>query len=99
MPPEVWSILACLLGLATGSSAAFILLRRQERNNLNSSQHRAAELIAHAHKEAENLKKSAVVSGTELYGASPLSFFQKSRFIPPAGLPELSQDWTAPIVR
>jgi len=60
MPPEVvWSILALLLGLAGGSGAAFILLRRQERANLNSSQHRAAELIAHAQKEAENLRKEA----------------------------------------
>jgi ribonucrease Y len=60
MPPEVvWSILALLLGLAGGSGAAFILLRRQERANLNSSQHRAAELIAHAQKEADNLRKEA----------------------------------------
>ena len=60
MPPVVvWSILACLLGLGAGSGAAIFLLRRQERNNLTSSQHRAAELITHAQKEAENLKKEA----------------------------------------
>src|SRR6516165_3722332 len=60
MPPEVvWSILACLLGLGAGSGATIFLLRRQERNNLTSSQHRAAELIAHAQKEADNLKKEA----------------------------------------
>jgi ribonucrease Y len=59
MPEVFWSILALLLGLAIGGGAAFILLRRQERNNLTSSQHRAAEIVTQAQKEAENLKKEA----------------------------------------
>lgn len=52
-------ILAALGGLGFGAGATFWLLRRQDRLNLNSAQHRAAELVVQAQKEAENLRKEA----------------------------------------
>jgi ribonuclease Y len=60
MPPElVWSVLAALLGLVVGGGGAFLFLRRQDRLNLSSTQHRVAELVAQAQKEADNLRKEA----------------------------------------
>ncbi|MBM4068443.1 MAG: ribonuclease Y [Planctomycetes bacterium] len=52
-------ILAALGGLGVGAGATFWLLRRQDRLNLSSAQHRAAEIVAQSQKEAENLRKEA----------------------------------------
>ncbi|MBI3412285.1 MAG: ribonuclease Y [Planctomycetes bacterium] len=60
MPPElVWSLLAALLGLAIGGAAAYVLVRRQDRLNLNSAEVRVRELINQAEKNAENTLKAA----------------------------------------
>lgn len=61
MPAEcvVWISLAALLGLAIGGAGGFWLVRRQDRHNLSSAQHRAAELISQAQKDAENARKEA----------------------------------------
>lgn len=55
----VWISLAALLGLTIGGGITFALLRRQDRLNLNSAQHRVAELIAQAQKDSDNLRKEA----------------------------------------
>jgi ribonuclease Y len=59
MPTEsvVWICLAALVGLGSGGYASYWLVRRQDRLNLNSAQHRAADIIKQASKEAENLRK------------------------------------------
>jgi ribonucrease Y len=59
MPTEcvVWICLAALVGLGGGAYASYWLVRRQDRLNLNSAQHRAADIINQASKEAENLRK------------------------------------------
>jgi ribonuclease Y len=57
--PELVGTIAALLGLAVGGGVTFWLLRRQDRLNLNSAQHRVAELVAQAQKEADNLRKEA----------------------------------------
>jgi ribonucrease Y len=55
----LWGCLAGLLGLAGGAFVSFKLTRRQDRLNLNSSQNRAAEILAQAAKESANLRKEA----------------------------------------
>ncbi len=57
MPTEYVVCLAALLGLGGGGYASYWLVRRHDRLNLNSAQHRAADIINQASKEAENLKK------------------------------------------
>src|SRR5947209_13149241 len=59
MPAEcvVWICLAALVGLGGGAYASFKLVRRQDRLNLNSAQHRAADIVKQATKEAENIRK------------------------------------------
>lgn len=52
-------ILAALGGLGIGAGATFWLLRRQDRLNLSSAQHRAADIVAQSQKEADNLRKEA----------------------------------------
>jgi ribonucrease Y len=62
MPPAdcvVGICLAALVGLLIGSYASFKLVRRQDRLDLNSAQHRAAEIVNQATKEAENTRKEA----------------------------------------
>jgi ribonuclease Y len=61
MPAEcvVWICLAALVGLGGGAYASFRLVRRHDRLNLNSAQHRAAGIINQATKEAENVRKEA----------------------------------------
>ncbi|MCI0379153.1 MAG: ribonuclease Y [Gemmataceae bacterium] len=51
--------LAALLGLALGAGAAYVLVRRVDRHNLNSAAARAKEMVAQAQKSAENLSKDA----------------------------------------
>jgi len=53
----VWICLAALVGLGGGGYASFKLVRRQDRLNLNSAQHRASEIINLANKEAQNVRK------------------------------------------
>jgi hypothetical protein len=53
----VWICLAALVSLGSGAYASFRLVRRQDRLNLNSAQHRAAEIVNNANKEAENVRK------------------------------------------
>jgi ribonuclease Y len=53
------SCLAAVIGMAGGAFVCFKLVRRQDRVNLNSAQNRAAEVIATATKEADNLRKEA----------------------------------------
>jgi len=55
----VWICLAALVGLGSGAYAGFRLVRRQDRLNLTSAQHRAAEVITQATKEAANYRKEA----------------------------------------
>src|SRR5262245_55979185 len=62
MSPEQCALfvsLAALLGLAIGGGGCFWLVRRHDRQNLNSAQRRSAELIAQAQKDADNLRKEA----------------------------------------
>jgi ribonuclease Y len=62
MPVElgvVFICLAALLGLGVGGWVSYKLVRRQDLLNLNSAQHRSAELITQATKQAENLIKEA----------------------------------------
>lgn len=61
MPSEwlVWIIMAALLGLGFGGGAAWVLVRRVDRFNLNSAEVRAKELVVQAEKSAENLRKDA----------------------------------------
>ncbi len=55
----VWICLAALLGLGAGGGAAWVLIRRTDRQNLNSAEARARELVIQAEKTAENLRKDA----------------------------------------
>jgi ribonuclease Y len=55
----VWICLAALVGLGIGGYASYRLVRRHDRLNLNSAQHRATEIINQATKEAENVRKEA----------------------------------------
>src|SRR5262249_25584311 len=55
----VWICLAPLLGLGDGAWASYKAVRHQDRLNLNSAQHRAAEIVTQATKEAENIRKEA----------------------------------------
>ncbi len=55
----VYIILAALLGLGAGAVLAHQLIRRYDRLNLNSAQHRAEEVEKNARKEAENIRKEA----------------------------------------
>jgi ribonucrease Y len=55
----LWSCLAAIFGLAGGAVACFIILRRQDRHNLGSSQNRSAEILDQANKEAANVRKEA----------------------------------------
>src|SRR5262245_36640551 len=55
----VWVCLAALLGLGAGGGDTERLVRRRDRLNLHSAQHRAAELIDQAKKDADNLRKEA----------------------------------------
>jgi ribonuclease Y len=60
MPPcVVESCLAALLGLGAGAVVTFLVIRRQDRLNLNSAQQRAREKVAQADKEAETILKAA----------------------------------------
>lgn len=61
MPFEcvVWICLAALLGLGIGGGAAWGLIRRVDRLNLNSAETRSRELVVQAEKTAENLRKDA----------------------------------------
>jgi ribonucrease Y len=61
MPAEcvVWICLAALTGLGVGAYVSFKLVRRHDRLNLSSTQHRAAGIISQATKEAENVRKEA----------------------------------------
>lgn len=57
-----WVVLICLaalLGMGMGGGVGYILIRRHDRFNLASAEHRAAELIGQAEKQAENLRKEA----------------------------------------
>ncbi len=64
----VWTCLAALLGLAIGAGAAFKVIRRNDRLNLNSAEHRATDIVTQAHKQAENLVKEAELQAKdELY--------------------------------
>jgi ribonuclease Y len=55
----VWICLAALLGLGIGGWASYKVVRHQDRLNLNSAQHRAAEIVGQATKEADNVRKEA----------------------------------------
>jgi ribonuclease Y len=55
----VWICLAALLGLGIGAGATYKLVRRQDRLNLGSAQHRAIEIRSQAEKEADNIRKEA----------------------------------------
>lgn len=55
----VWIILAALLGLGIGAGAAYLWIRRLDRLNLSSTQHRVEEMLTNARKEAENVYKEA----------------------------------------
>jgi ribonuclease Y len=55
----LWSCLAGLVGLGSGAFACLKYVRRQDRVNLNSAEHRAAEIVVSANKEAENVRKEA----------------------------------------
>jgi ribonuclease Y len=55
----LWISLAALLGLGVGAWVGYKLVRRQDRLNLASAQHRAVEIRAQADKEAENIRKEA----------------------------------------
>jgi ribonuclease Y len=62
MPPidsVVWAVLAGLVGLGGGAGAAWALIRRADRANVNSAEARARELVGQAEKTAENLRKDA----------------------------------------
>jgi ribonuclease Y len=62
MPAEqcvLWILLAALLGVGIGAWGSFKLVRRQDRLNLTSAQHRAIEIRSQAEKEAENVRKEA----------------------------------------
>ncbi len=55
----VWICLGALVGLGVGAWVSYKVVRHQDRLNLNSAQHRAAEIITQATKEAENVRKEA----------------------------------------
>ena len=55
----LWSCLAAILGLGGGAAICFILVRRQDRRNLDSATKRKDDILAQAVKEAENLRKEA----------------------------------------
>jgi ribonuclease Y len=55
----VWICLAAFMGLGAGAWISFKLVRRQDRLDLNSAQHRAAEIRTQAEKEADNIRKEA----------------------------------------
>ena len=51
--------LAALAGLGIGALVTHRLIRRQDQQDLNSAQHRAADIVAQATKQAENVVKEA----------------------------------------
>ena len=55
----VWTVLAALVGLGTGSGAAWWLIRRGDRLNVHSAGRRAADLQDQARKNADNIIKEA----------------------------------------
>jgi ribonuclease Y len=55
----VWICVAAMVALGSGALATYKIIRRQDRANLSSAQLRAAELVAQATKEAENVRKEA----------------------------------------
>jgi ribonuclease Y len=55
----LWICLAALLGLGVGAGSCYKLVRRHDRLNLASAQHRASEVRSQAEKEAENIRKEA----------------------------------------
>src|SRR2546423_11219225 len=64
----VWICLAALLGLAIGALTCFKVIRRQDRLNLNSAEHRASEIVIQANKQSENLiKESELHAKDELF--------------------------------
>src|SRR5438477_6228558 len=52
-------IMAALLGTGVGGWAAWVLIRRADRSNINSAETRARELVVQAEKTAENVRKDA----------------------------------------
>jgi ribonuclease Y len=55
----LWICLAALLGLGVGAWVCHKLVRRQDRLNLTSAEHRAVEIRSQAEKEADNIRKEA----------------------------------------
>ncbi|MCI0463504.1 MAG: ribonuclease Y [Gemmataceae bacterium] len=55
----VWICLAALTGLGIGAWTGYKIVRHQDRQNLNSAQYRAAEIVEQAKKDAENTRKEA----------------------------------------
>lgn len=55
----VFIVLAALVGLGAGGGAAWWLIRRSDRLNLNSAEVRARELVTQAERSADNLLKDA----------------------------------------
>ncbi len=55
----VWIVLAALLSLSGGAGAAWWLIRRGDRANLNSAETRARELLIQAERTADNIRKDA----------------------------------------
>ena len=54
-----WIVPAALLGLSGGAAAAWLLIRRSDRANLNSAETRARDLVFQAERTAENVRKDA----------------------------------------
>jgi ribonucrease Y len=67
MPPEVWLILGLVLGLGVGGGAAWFLVRRQDRLNLQSADARVKETVSRAEKNAENIVKEAELKAKDEY--------------------------------
>ena len=61
----LWIVLAALLGLGVGGWCTFKLVRRQDRLNLTSAEHRAVEIRSQAEKEADNIRKESELKAKE----------------------------------
>ena len=67
MPVEcvVWICLAALMGLGIGAWASYKVVRHQDRLNLNSAQHRAAEIVKKAASSGRSLREIAREEGVD----------------------------------
>ncbi|MCS7046375.1 MAG: ribonuclease Y [Gemmataceae bacterium] len=65
--PDVWSILALVLGLVIGGGGTYAWVRRQDRLNLHRADARVKELVAQAEKNAENILKEAELKAKDEY--------------------------------